>query len=425
VKTTLCRAPRLWRVVMLTFLVISPLSAFPGLEFGVNLDNSTTMIIDGNDESLTYRQRDVLAGWLSYRLTGDTFLNMMSSVTFSVDDPLLVDLDLLNINGSYSFLGRNDVVLGLEAGRFGFSDFTGEVFQHTLDGGVIHLDYPRFTVRMGTGYTGFIQRLASGVKISTADRIDLGDEDLQFGPARFVTSLDLSLPEFAARQTATVGFLSQIDLRPDDDGDRVNTQYLGVGLKGPVFLGLFYDVYGIFGFGSSEDTALEEEINSRAYAANLRYYLPVLLGSRFAAGAFYGSGDDGSLTRFVPVTPRTYGTVAELEPGNLTVLSAGYSLRPFSFIRDDAMERFQLGIDGKWFFRSADDFIAAQGFNPDSDETYLGHELTGKINVRPFSDVGASFTLGAFYPNTGKEKPFFKDQRDVDFLARFEISIAL
>ena len=56
--------------------------------------------------------------------------------------------------------------------------------------------------------------------------------------------------------------------------------------------------------------------------------------------------------------------------------------------------------------------------DPASDSKYLGTEIDGTVNFRPFSDLGASLALGVFLPMGGaltEQDVLFKGQLEISF----------
>ena len=125
-------------------------------------------------------------------------------------------------------------------------------------------------------------------------------------------------------------------------------------------------------------------------------------------GYYEGNGADAANV-FVPISRQELAVAFSPRLGNLVVVNAGYSLKP--------VKNLQTSLKGILFLRPTSGPIM-DARTIDSDSKYLGTELDGIINYRPFSDLGASLSLGLFLPMGGAfadQDALFKGQLEISF----------
>jgi hypothetical protein len=119
------------------------------------------------------------------------------------------------------------------------------------------------------------------------------------------------------------------------------------------------------------------------------------------------------------VSASSFGAIFSPRPANLFVGEASYSLKPLSGTGTKVLQNFQTMVKALIFLRPTTGAISEAGVETDSKESYLGTEIDGVINFRPFSDLGTSLTLGYFFPNTEA----FLD-RTGEFQGKFTFSLS-
>lgn len=430
---------RLLFVLLLLCFFAAFLSA---VDFGGNLEDSTYYHYESDS---SFYHADTLALWLNAYLWKDTDLYIQGSYTYTTDQPYAFDLV------SFKLENRSVSPVNYTLGRFYTSDFSGYVFSGRLDGAAVKLNCPWGVLSAQAGYTGLLFN-TSAIEMTLADRQD-PEGVFDFEAPRLIKSLEVELPDLFLMQNLKFGLWEQYDLRPDSEvtaegevlpsttGGRISSQYLGAELNGSPRENLYYDVFAYFGTGrtlsyiSSKYTY--KPILSFLGSGGVRYFFPQILSSRLDFRFLYSSGDDdytssflegntaGYATNFTPVTGKSLALIFNPGLGNIFFTRLGYSLKPFEKNGNDVLKQMQMELTNIIFFRSTTGQISEGDVNTTEDSSlYLGTEIDGTVNFRPFSDLGLSFSAGAFIPNTAEGGAFSASQRSLEFLARLGLSFS-
>ena len=467
---------RLKRFLFISFLICAAAAApVAAVDFGGSVYNETSLLKEGIDP-LGVGQKNVVSVWfntgthnpVSFHIGGYySFLyNYRAEGTVSppLNYPYLFNLYDFRLTGTFKRPERSPSVFGFEFGRYSSSDFTGRMFEHTLDGLRFSFTYPFAKVRVETGFTGLNLKPSSSVFISKLDYNDLRNDSVILGPKRIVGLAEVEFPALFQRYTLSLAAMFQEDLRflfqnadtPVDQailteetttytparGGLVDTQYMMLGFKGPILGGFFFDVYGILNTGrtlSWVDSDNDDTSDMYQYkpvvgvlaGIDFKYYNENLLYSAAKLGFLFSSGDGdstsylegnraGLATTFIPVSVEPVGLVFTPRLGNLFYVSGSYSLKPLSFLEAEMGKRFQTKLDLFMFFRSSDAPISEAGVDPASTSLYLGTEADLTLNYQLFSDVGMSLAAGLFFPSS---KTFVTDRQGVWFTGTLSATI--
>ncbi len=411
----------LFSVVFFIFSVLT-LSAqwFDG---GLSLLNTTGFTRDGET---AFTQRDKASLWMEAGLSKSFKTAFQGSYTFDLERYYLFDVDLLKVEGNFVKYGDTPFRITVEAGRFLFSDFTGKVLAHNLDGIRLETGLPFMTLLVSAGYSGLNAKPNSSIIMSKKDLSDSGEDTLYFSPHRIVEIVSFRFPELFARQHLTVSAILQQDLRPageliaegdttysETGGGRLNTGYFGLGFKGPLVSGLYYKLYGYFGTGKSlsyiSGAYSYETISSFMAGTELSYFMPKVLQSRISVkflatsgepdgDVYYEDNQAGLATTFVPISRPGVGLVFSPQLGNIAYGEFSYSFKPLSNIKHVFGDNFQIQLKGLPVFRTTAGPISESGLDEASTAKYLGTEVDGFINMRFLSDLGLSVSTGFFFP---------------------------
>lgn len=424
------------------------------LDFGGTLDNTTTLSVtlDPGGTAFDVDQKDKLALWIEAQLGDWISLVAQGSYTFTLDRYYLFDLDLFKANMQL----RPDLSLAL--GRFLVSEFSGHVLSHTLDGALIKLRLPSVMVTHYAGFSGLLLKPSSTILMSGQDVADQGDDQVILASPRLIEILELVFPELFLRQDLTFSFLIQQDLRPSDQviqegeenqfptglaGGKLHTLYYGLGLSGPIVASLYYDSFFYFETGKTL-SYLADSVSLTGFSyqyqpivaflggIGVRFFIEKALFSRFELRGIFSSGDSdntlflegntaGNSTLFVPISRETLGLTFEPQLGNLIRVEASYSLKPFSRSRSAAMQNLQTLLKATTYLRPTLGAISEPGLLSTSISPYLGTEVDGIFNFRPFSDLGLVLSLGAFLPYGGA---FTGSAAQPKLTGRFEFSFS-
>jgi hypothetical protein len=401
-----------------------------GMDFGGNLEDSTILY---NSDSSSFYHADTLSLWLKTDLWKDTNLYISGNYTFTTDDPLFLDLDYLRIEN------KSSSSINYSFGRFYISDYSGYIFSHKIDGGSITYNMPTYIINVKAGYTGLLFNQSSNIEMTIADQTGSGDFFQSFAAPRFAGGLQAVFPELFKDQDLKAEVWAQMDLRNESDltsGGKLNTQYFGINLSGPLIPSLYYNSFAYLESGQSySGLGSDYTILSFLGSAGLRYYIEDLLYSRIAFKFLYSSGDsdylssftegntDGDSTNFIPISGKSLALIFSPNLGNIFFTSLSYSLKPFSDMENPMLKNVQFELTNVNFFRSTTGQISESGIDPLSEALYLGTEIDGTLNFRPYSDLGVSLSGGAFIPNNGTDGSFL-DTETVKFLGRLGLSFS-
>ena len=421
-------------------LLASSLSAW---DVGGYVDNTTGLAKApvGAGGTVSLVQKSTAAAWL-YHSFGNWRLDTQGSYTYTPTVPVLVDLDRLVLGGLFPADAGGARSLGFQIGRLKFSDSTGYVLNHSLDGLMLSIGWASSSFSAGVGTTALIQKPTSAVVMSLLDVLSLSDGTVVFAPPRLVAMAQFTARGLVAGQDLTLGAVVQEDLRADADltaefqqtydptgGGVMDTQYLSLSLSGGLAQGFFHRTYYTINTGRTLTYRADaDSITGSSYqytpilghlaGLELSYYLPHVLNSRIRVGGQYSSGDadsddyyDGNTNEtaasFVPISASTFSDVFTLQPGNSSHVALSYSLRPLSGIGLDIL---QTELSSVSYFRSGGRGPVSEGaVDATTDGAYVGTDIGLKVVAQPFSDLRIVLGSGLFLPNaavmtTGNEK---------------------
>jgi len=378
---------------ILAAVVLAAAGITYGMDFGFSVDSDSTF--QRMDES-EFIQKNTGLVWVAADL-GETWeFHGALSGTLSSDDAepvFYADLRQLSLKGLFETPAAGVSLVSVEAGRFREAEFSGRVLAHTLDGLRLELGLPDSTGRLTVGYTGLINKYYGSVMMSGADAADDADSDIILGPARLVGTLSWEFIELFSRNSLNLAAVLQKDLRSEDT---VDTVYAGAGLNGPLGGGAYYDLYGWYGGG---------DIASFLLGGGLRWYRPDLRHAALGLSFLYAGGDDagtsiydGNNKGFLPVAGSAYGLAFAPTASNLAAAELSFSMKPWSREKDSVLESLQTALTATLFFKPVDGPFSEGQVDGSAGSGYLGMEIGGALNYRPFSDLGLGLSLGCFIP---------------------------
>jgi hypothetical protein len=429
-KIELRSAMILFTVLSLATLLAVP--ALPGQEitWGGTVDGTGSgTIADHLDEPDSAFSVNT-ALWLRSLFTagdgGSTYeVEVQPSYTWTDDRPYLFDLDRAKLDVIVPGFGGSASVLRATVGRFRAVDASGQIFSHTLDGADITWSHPVLRARVGTGYTGLILNPVSGIRMSGADDADSGDDEVFWGPPRYIVLSEITLPGLILRQSVTAAYIGQWDLRDADEEqqeDTLDSNYFGVRIDGPLASGLFQDI-GFYLSPSTRELAGEKENDLGILgSARVRYFRPDWNSSRFAIRGVVVSGAGNKEDNFYTISGGQAGLVSDIPLENIAYGEATYGVRPFAGGDTRMIRDIQTGIyTRKLCLMSDEQPIDSFGAVVSDDGRYAGTEVSVNVGWRALSDLGTSITAGAFWPGTGSSGAF-TNERKPEYLLRMKVS---
>lgn len=459
------RLPRCSWISLLLLVGLAPIAM--SADWGGSIDNATEIAYE---TEVLPSQRNRVALWGSYQ-SGSWFSAFgQGSYVYSLDRPYLFDVDELwaeaelglGTPGALKSSDPGGLAFKARLGRFFMREFSGYVLDHRVDGLRFSLATRWGQLRAGAGYTGLLLKPTSDIELSKLDTADEAKVDVRLAPSRLIEQFEITFAELVLRQDVVFSAVLQQDLRPTDetrdDRGRVDTQYYGLGVAGPVWRNLFHETFGYAGTGSmiSGQAGVYERRSIRSWLAggSLRYLLPSFLQSYVELGGVYASGDadhrtflegnaEDSSTLFLPISGEKPGLVFAPVVGNLAYGRLALATKPFTSVmenssppylspRETGFSSLQIIAETFVFFRPTTGPISKPGLNDASESTYLGTEVDLRLQARLLSDLGMALSSGVFLPNTGEvsgfetaEDPAFRaDGQDVQLLTRLELSVS-
>jgi hypothetical protein len=343
----------------------------------------------------------------------------------------------------------------LDAGRFDFSDPSGNILSSPADGFAFQFKYTGLEVAFRSAYTGFLFLKDSSITpiaMSLADKARISAGTELTGSPRVIVQADLSLPKLFD-QSVDFSILSQSDLNPSsslvdagtstyqiDKGGRLNTQYFELESSGGVAV-VNYDAFFAYGTG----TTLTWTADDSSSSGNSYQYKPIssfLTGAKLSmpldlpkplsassAGArlLYATGDkeassavegntSATYTAFTPMTSPTLGVVFSPSLSNIVLGEASFSTSP-------TLGAYTVVTTAKvlTFFRPTSGPISEAGIDSESTSPYLGSEVDLSLSTGIFSDLGLSFVSGVFVPGSA----FASTYQSVQFSAGITATITM
>jgi len=442
-------------LLVLVLFAVVPFQSY-SMDFGLFLDDSTRL---SSVEGASFFQKDKFSLWLNTERGKHLSFSMQGSYTYAIGHPYFFDLDHFYLDGMFPEAVGSSSLLNLNLGRFVFSDFSGNILDHNVDGLRLELNYPKVIFTLSAGYTGLLFKESSSVILSKADSSDSSKGDILFAPPRIVGAVELLFPELFARQDLVISCLAQQDFRGEDEivaagevneilgkGGKLHSQYYGLGLSGPLSSSFFYDSYFYLESGktlsytadSSSVTDYSYEYTlllSYLFGGGLRYYMKGDHFSKIEFNFLFSSGDEDyesfiegntadNAGSFVPISRPDLGLVFSPQLGNIFSAELSYSTKPLAKKGYKGLENLQTILKTVAFFRPTTGPISEGGIDTSSDSLYLGTEIDTIINFRPFSDLGISLTAGLFIPNNGSGGAFLETDRELEALARLDFSFS-
>ncbi len=460
------------KVSVLTVILLSATLSLYSLDFGVYLDNSTSLTLSAaaNQPATSFLQADKASLWFQSEL-GEYFdFRIQGSYSYSSDNmPYLFDIDRLTLTGRFPITkeerrGAPGVVLpaifSFSMGRFPFKDFSGYVLNHNLDGLKLSFGYPDFNTDIRFGYSGLLLKPTSSIYLSKEDVLDTERSNVILASPRIIGMFTVNIPSLF-RQSISLSVLFQEDLRNlfsstlvkegdqsfnPQDGGLVDTQYIGLGSTGSIVPSLYYGTFAYLGTGrmlsyladSGSATGYSYQytgILSYMAGLRLRYFLSNFLDSYALVETLIASGDatdnsiyegntDAVSEAFNPISNTGVAVVFSPVLKNMVSFKGEFSLKPLSVTGIYYLKDFQTQLRGYVFLRPTAGPISESGLSPSSNSLYLGSEGDIIINWRPFSDLGISLNYGIFIPNNGQGGAFTETERALEQKLLFKLSLS-
>jgi len=405
------------------------------LEFGGSLSNTTGITNESNTTELV--QQNQLS--LYFKAVGKNFNAVGGgSYIFTPDRPFLIGLDTFYLQGQFPVAQNELKKFTFTLGRFALSDPTNLILQHRIDGIRFGFGYTNTQFIASTGFSGLILHPRSTI---TMTRSDLDPWMDYFASPRLIGLIQFNINNLFITQSVRIFAAFQEDLNPDsmvidagtqtyqaDNGGKLDTQYAGLTIFGPVITNFKYSLYGAYNFGRTlsylpdSDSATNfsyqyTTVSGFLFGGTFVIDIPDFLHSSISLSGIYGSGDadyssytegnsEGRGTMFLPITITQLGNIFSPKPGNISVIGLQYEMMPFINSGNMYMEKMKANVDTLLFFRNTTGPISESGIDPASTEKYLATEIDLSITMQPFSDLTVGFKSGILFRNAGNGGAF-------------------
>ncbi|MEM5948742.1 hypothetical protein WKV44_09325 [Spirochaetia bacterium 38H-sp] len=397
------------KLIPIVLIFLSVFYVFAG-DIGITLDSLYAGSYSGSWADPYFSQEVAL--WGNTMFSDSWGISAEASYKYTTSRDVFVELNELLIMGNLDF---GSSYLKINAGRTSFSEFSGKVFAHKGDGLYTEWGSGIFGISAFATYTGLLQLPSSSIVMSNSDYYDVTNNDNPiwgpFASPRLVEGLAVKLNEFAARQSLVISGLFQQDLRADSnlhEGTRVNTQYAGIGISGPLNpkATLSYSLYGYGNMGQYGNNTIIAFMGG----GNITLLMPEILGSSISLEGVYSSGDKDSVavyegnttgydTAFLPVSKTYPGFVYTPALINIFYVGSYITIKPFSGSEIKTLDNIMLMLRPVGIFRSTTGAISSGTLKSSNNGLYLGTEVDMSIIARLLSDLGLSISGGMFMPS--------------------------
>ncbi len=415
---------RFWVVVISAIAAgLGGVSGAYAVEYGLNLDNRTEIRHAGTENGYSYSQADVLRLWLRIHPNEAFRLDAQGAAGFEPGEDIFPDLEILSLSGIVPLASG---VFGYELGRTVVNVGDGLLLNHPADALLLQYGRNAMSVRIGAGYFGFLRKESVSLIASGSDLSDSADDGQFFAPRRMISLVEIAFPELLGLQSLLVAYVRQDDLRTASNAELLDTQYLVAALAGPIAGSWYYRLLGVGGLLDNRGRAADPATRTGYfYFGDLSLDWFPVDHTRVAFGVRVGSGEDGDVVAYAPISEPPNGTVFQPGLGNVAKVGLSLDRRVFGGARDEALRGLSLGLDAAAYMRPTDAPVRESGLSTSAGAGYLGTEGLIRAAFRPFSDTGMTARGGVFVPHRGPDG-FEKDKRgEVQWMARVEFSLAL
>ncbi|HCM27499.1 MAG TPA: hypothetical protein DIC34_13300 [Treponema sp.] len=366
-------------------------------DYGLGFSDQSSMVVE-DDFNATQSNR--ARAWFSSPFPAGMRLDLSGFYdfrgTYSTADtgseivPLRLDVDRLELAGTFADLLTNSSVLRYSVGRADVSDFSGRVISGPSDGAHAEFALGNSTYRAWGGYRGLLYKEDARSFLDIDDDSNYSDDDEYFAPSRAFIGVGARFAELLGAQDAGAELWAQVDL--GSGSTKTNTVYFEPYLEGRLGRLFRWRAWTVAEAGSDGDAFF-----AMAAGTMLRLSVPELKGFRLTQTMSWASGSDGNFKAF---TPLRQGPVGSASPFSFSdILSVGMDAS-FSPVR-----HLSAKAGGSALYRSSDNPPSGGGLRDDAVGKFLGLEVSSGASLRVASDATLDFSCGMFAPNTSDMYP--------------------
>jgi hypothetical protein len=283
--------------------------------------------------------------------------------------------------------------LGLELGRFTFSEPLGFVLSGMFDGLSASWNLGGSRLRAGAFYTGLLYKKNGYIIMNGSDLANHYDRDKYFASRRLVFALDWRHPSFLdSRNQLDLALLAQTDL--NDTADELNTQYVLAQWSRPLGGGWYMRLGAALDIEQRDRDGDGGVDPGAGFAFSFApFWVPAKRpGDRLFFDARLSSGNwNGAIRSFKPISVEAQGRVLRTRFSGLSWVEMGYSALLHRNVEAE--------IAAAYFFRTDREIFYDLDFYQDSDSPNLGGELHGELFWAPESFCKFNLGGGFFAPS--------------------------
>ncbi|MDR2109764.1 MAG: hypothetical protein LBP32_00490 [Spirochaetaceae bacterium] len=360
------------------------------LDYGVALNQFPLVRSGGSEGEGDFDYSLMVRPWLSSPLgeKADLYLSGGFSAEYGEEWAFLPDVSRFEISL------RPLPNLGIEAGRFNFTEALGFVFSGLFDGLGAAWDIGGTRLEAGAFYTGLLYKKTAGITMTPQDGAAYSDKEVYFASRRVVLALNWRIPAlFDSRNSLDLSALAQIDL--NDTEYALHSQYILAKWSRPLGGGWYMDMGAA---AMVEEVRVEggDDKSAAGFALSLEpFWVPRKRpGDRLSFTFRMASGNrNDTLRAFRPLTTQAQGKVLEGLFSGLAWAQAAYRLGLPKNLRGE--------LSAAWFFRTDRETYAGPGLKAGSSSPSLGGEAYASLSWVPASWCSLTLGGGVFVPHSG------------------------
>ena len=312
---------------LLLFLAASFVYSF---DYGF-IYNSSIQTLKVDDKPFSFSGNENLNLWSRIPLTEWASLVMDGNYNLSYDfEKLYHQVDLTSLYAEMDFQTSKDAKIGVDLGRIQFSDFSGLIYNSSLDGGKIDFELSDAQIELFSGYTGLLN--GKSVRFANIYQENDASNVYQLAPEMVITGFSTNVKNIFDNSAIACDFSTFI-LSSNLEG-RDTSVYAEVGIEGPLSSLLYHKVSAAMNFSAGE-----KNIAGFLATGNLMYY-PDFLSSSLTAEVTFAT----DTCQPILDTPVVFGTSNSLT--GLLKFTLGGSLKPISNMVLSAGADFVMDIEG-------------------------------------------------------------------------------
>lgn len=270
--------------LLLLFWVVSSAYSFE-IGFSLNSSGQALKIDDqplafSGNESLNMMSRIPVTKWASIIMTGNYGVSYGAS-KFSHQ------VDLSTLYAEMDFQTSKTAKIGVDLGRLQFSDFSGLIYNNSIDGGKIDFELSDVQIELFSGYTGFL----NGKSLRFVNVVQENDDGkvYQLAPGIFISGFSTNIKNVFTNSAIGCNFSTFV--LSSNIEERDTAVYAEIGIEGPLSSVLYHKVSAAMNFSAGET-----KYAGILADGNIMYYPEFLSSSlsaqvTFATDTFYAITD--------------------------------------------------------------------------------------------------------------------------------------